>query len=113
MNKVFKQGEIYDLLNAENAAYSFEEETGCKSAWYDFCSEEYNSQFDQLDDEDEFERKLRQATEKVHCLFGDLETIEPESYDDEQEFEDARREIQAEILAEAYDELGDYILDEE
>ena len=111
--KIFSREEIYDLLNADHAAYSLQNETGYSSGWYEFASEDdYREKFNSLgEEEDLFEEKLRETTMLVESRFDELENLSDEDYEDEREFWADRREIQEEIVGEAYEILKEYMID--
>lgn len=110
-NKVFNLNDIYDLLNADHAAYSLHEETGYQSGWYDFASEEdYKIQFALLGDNDKkFEKQLRETTLLVKDEFKELEELDFDDFDTEEEFMNERKNIQDNILSIAHEKLKDYI----
>lgn len=111
--KIFSEEEIYDLLNADHAAYSLQNETGCSSGWYEFALEDdYREKFISLGNEENlFEEKLRETTILVESRFDELENLSDEDYANEQEFWEARREIQDQIMGEAYENLKEYMID--
>ena len=109
--KIFSEEEIYDLLNADHAAYSLQKETGYSSGWYEFASEDdYREKFDRLgNEEDLFEKKLRETTKLIKDRFDELGELSERDYENEEEFWEARRIIQDEIMNEAYENLEEYI----
>lgn len=111
--KIFSKEEIYDLLNADNSAYSLENSTGYSSTWSEFADEsEYTTRLSKLGDAQyEFENKLRETSKIVDSKLKDLEKINIDDFDNNNDFFEARENIQNNIIEDAMIYLGDYIYD--
>ncbi len=110
--RISPKKDIIDMIHKYMFDHSAEE-TGYSSGWYEFASEDdYREKFDRLgNEEDLFEKKLRETTKLIKDRFDELGELSERDYENEEEFWEARRIIQDEIMNEAYENLEEYIED--
>ena len=108
--RVFSIDDIYDLVSAQHCALQLERETGIKSGWYEFASEdEYEAQLNILSGhEEEFEDALCKAAKDVESEFTELENLDEDDFDSDEEFFEARDEIQESIIDKLLISMDDY-----
>ena len=96
--KIFDENELYDLLNAEHNAQSFEEETGCGASLFDYADEtEYNDKLSKINEENFFEQLSQWAIELKYD-FNELGELNENDFDTEEEFWENRNELQDNII---------------